>query len=94
MPLRPLVDGRLVRELLGIASQGEFYAATRFEMPAASQKPFVLLGAKTAWLDGQPIEPNGRIAAPISPGPHVLAVKLDPNQVLKAQSEDARFLGE
>ncbi|MDB6172373.1 MAG: hypothetical protein JWL59_1684 [Chthoniobacteraceae bacterium] len=102
-PIQTLVDGRLPRELLaplaGILSQGDFYATTRFEMPAASQKPFVLLGAKTAWLDGKSVEtdPGGRLIAPISAGPHLLAVKLDSRdlpQLLRAQSEEARFLGD
>ncbi|MES2569609.1 MAG: HEAT repeat domain-containing protein, partial [Verrucomicrobiota bacterium] len=103
LPVHSLVDGRLVRELLAplaaTVSQGDLYAASRFEMAAGEEKPFVLLGAKSAWIDGEAvaIDAKGQLTGRIPAGPHVLAIRLDARQLpeaIKAQCDAARFLGE
>ena len=99
IPAYTQVDGQLVRELLQPNSDlvakngGEFYAVARVEAPNAMKNPIALTGAKEAWLDGKPLASVADIAA----GAHVLTVKLDAKKlpdVLKAQCDGARFLGE
>ncbi len=102
-PAYTLVDGRLPRALATPLAQvsggGELFALARFETAAPTTKPLVLSGAKTAWLDGQPItlDEQGRSTAPIAAGAHRLVVQLDPKalpEVLKIQCDDARFIGD
>lgn len=105
-----LVDGRLTRDLASpfttilhasaeSAAPVHVYATARFEAPSATTKPLNLTGAKTAWLDGQPLtlDAAGNSTAPIPAGAHILTVQLDAKalpEALRAQCDDARFLGE
>lgn len=98
-----LIDGRLTRELISgpplSITKGSYIAVAKFTAPTKTEKPLVLTGAKAAWLDGQAVtlDAEGRIAAGIPAGPHVIAVALDaakPPAALHAQCDDARFIGD
>jgi putative heme-binding domain-containing protein len=98
-----LVDGRLLRELLApmasLAGGSDLYATAKFEASGPTRQPLILSGTKAAWLDGAPLslDPSGHSTTSIPAGPHKLVVQLDPKalpELLKAQCNDARFLGE
>ena len=68
--------------------------ATQFQ--ASGKTRLKLTGAAAAWLDGQPLTLGSEIAPDLANGTHTLVVKLGVKElpaVLRAASEDARFLG-
>ena len=94
-----MVDGRLTKAQLTeslpmVTQRGETpWAVTRFQ--ATGEATLNLIGAAEATLDGKPL-PLANGTAQVAPGPHVLAVKLDPKNpppVLRAGSTGVRFLG-
>jgi putative heme-binding domain-containing protein len=101
MPVYTLVDGRLVKDLLAeklpmFADANSLYATTRFQGPGG-RTTLKIAGVKQAWLDGQPLDLAQEIALELSSGAHTLTVALDPKnppEALRAESTEARFLGE
>ena len=100
------VDGRISREQLqaafqlvpnaneGVVALSQVPVAGRL---ARQRSPF--RGSAQAWLNGKPlaIASEPKIAVELPAGEHVLAAKLDPNQlpqVLSVASQEVRFLTE
>jgi putative heme-binding domain-containing protein len=97
-----LVDGRLTKELFAEALQlfpnaGDVvYAVAQFQNANAGKTKLQLTGAAKAWLDGKPLVVQPAMELDLPAGPHHLVVKIDVKQlpeVLRAESGDARFLG-
>ncbi|HEX8310385.1 MAG TPA: PVC-type heme-binding CxxCH protein [Chthoniobacteraceae bacterium] len=94
------VDGRLPREQLTEALQlasnpgPGMLAVARFQ--SSGKTRLQIRGAAKAWLNGQALDLTNEVAPDLSSGEHILAVELDPAnlpEVLRAESPDARFLG-
>jgi len=95
-----LVDGRFVKDLLAeatmIAASGAETVLLATQFQASGKTRLKLTGAAAAWLDGQPLTLGSEIAPDLANGTHTLVVKLGVKElpaVLRAASEDARFLG-
>ncbi|MHA3775545.1 PVC-type heme-binding CxxCH protein [Verrucomicrobiota bacterium sgz303538] len=99
------VDGRLSREQLQSALQllpnatDAVVAVSRFQLPSAGRTNLTFTGVSKAWLDGKPlaVASEPKVSTELAAGEHVIAVKLDPKQlpqVLRAESQDVRFLTE
>jgi putative heme-binding domain-containing protein len=90
IPLATLVNGQLPKQEL----PDKPFAAARFTAAIATKQPLILTGAKSAWLDGEPLTlTNGRHEAPIPAGQHTLTVSPDRTSPhLKAQCDDVTFL--
>lgn len=100
MPGYTLVDGRMVTELMAeavpmAAGGGDtVLAVAQFQSNGVTR--LNLTGVTKAWLDNKPLVLDGNVAPELPAGVHTLVVKLDVKQlppVLKAESPDARFLG-
>ncbi len=70
------------------------YAGARFSVSAATKLPLILIGAKSAWLDGKPLTlKDGRYESTIPAGQHQLTIAPDRSApFLKAQCDDVTFL--
>jgi hypothetical protein len=101
LPAYTLVDGRLVKELLVeklalFADAATVQATARFQGPGGKTR-LQIVGARKAWLDGQPLDLTKEIAPDLTSAVHTLTVELDPKnppESLRAESPDARFLGD
>ncbi|MGB8167094.1 MAG: hypothetical protein WCF18_06355, partial [Chthoniobacteraceae bacterium] len=95
-----LVDGRFVKDLLAEATMiaagdaDTVLLATQFQ--SSGKTRLTLTGVGKAWLDGQPLVLGGDLAPDLANGTHTLVVKIGVKElpeVLRAESADARFLG-
>ncbi len=101
IPVYTLVDGRLVKDLLAeklplFAGAKTVTATARFQSTAGTTR-LKITGATKATLDGKPIDPTKDLALPLTADTHTLTVEIDPANppaVLRAESPDARFLGD
>ena len=101
LPVYTLVDGRLVKDLLAdkllmFADAPVIVATTRFQGPGGKTQ-LKIAGTKKAWLDGQPLDLTQEVAPELTSAVHTLTVELDPKnppEALRAESPEARFLGE
>jgi putative heme-binding domain-containing protein len=103
-PVFANVDGRLPRERMAeslaiFPNASAVFATAKITAAAPTKTQLVLAGVREAWLDGKPLavasEPSP--AVELSPGEHVLAVKLDPKslpEILRAEAANTRFLTE
>src|SRR5205814_478852 len=105
MPVYPLVDGRLTRDLLAeklamLQPKNEAVHLTAwFQAAAAGKAKFNLAGIRKAWLDGQPLaiasEPSPSVE--LTAGAHTFTVEVDaksPPDVVRLESPTASFLGD
>jgi hypothetical protein len=102
LPAYTLVDGRLLKEQLkellpGVTARGEtvVYAAAKFQSTGGKTR-LKLTGASKVSVDGKPLAIEPDLVPDLAPGIHTIVVKLDvsaPPEVLRAESPDARFLG-
>jgi putative heme-binding domain-containing protein len=101
IPAYTLVDGRLVKDLLAekllmLGAAPAIKATARFQGPGGKTR-LRISGAKKAWLDDQPLDLAQEIAPDLTSAVHTLTVELDPKnppEALRAESPDARFLGD
>ena len=97
-----LVDGRLLKEQLVemlqfVTNRSEVvFAVAQFQTATTGKTRLKLTGVSKAWLDAKPLVIEPDLAPELPAGPHHLVVKLDVKElpeVLRAESPDARFLG-
>jgi putative heme-binding domain-containing protein len=95
-----LVDGRFVKDLLTeatmIAAGGADTVLLATQFQSSGKTRLKLTGTTEAWLDGQPLALTGEVAPELANGTHTLVVKVAVKalpEVLRAESPDARFLG-
>ena len=101
-PVYTLVDGRLTKDLLAEKlavlqpKNPTVHLTARFQAASAGKAKLNLTGIRKAWLDGQPLVLGGDLAPDLANGTHTLVVKIGVKElpeVLRAESADARFLG-
>ncbi len=95
-----LVDGRFVKDLLTeatmIAAGGSDTVLLATQFQSSGKTRLKLTGASKAWLDGNALVLGGEVAPELANGTHTLVVKIGVKElpeVLRAESPDARFLG-